>query len=176
MEYLKLLETNSLFKIHQFESKFDYEKSSDNSDLIPENCILGFQPDGIVIFNSKREKVAFYEYVTIKNWGISDKVFVIIITLDNIELRKLYFYTGQTNVIQTIMEMYSCIIAGKSLNEMKAIIEERDKKFNEKGSTKRKATKFVRDAEYDFSYKSNNLSARSSFVFPILSNDSNDEN
>ena len=174
-EYLKLLETNSLFKIHQFESKFDYEKSSDNNDLIPENCILGFQPDGIVIFNSKREKVAFYEYVTIKNWGISDKVFVIIISLDNIELRKLYFYTGQTNVIQTIMEMYSCIIAGKSLNEMKRIIEEKDKKFYKNSSTKRKATKFVRDAEYDFSYKSNNLSARSSFVFPILPNDSNDE-
>jgi hypothetical protein len=175
IEYLKLLETNSLFKIHQFESKFDYEKSSDNNDLIPQNCILGFQPDGIVIFNSKREKVVFYEYVTIKNWGISDKIFVIIITLDNMEFRKLYFYTGQTKVIQTIMEMYSCIIAGKSLNEMRTIIEERDKKYYKNASTKRKATKYVRDAEYDFSYKSNNLSARSSFVFPILPNDSNDD-
>jgi hypothetical protein len=175
IEYLKLLETNSLFKIHQFESKFDYEKSTDNFDLIPENCILGFQPDGIVIFNSKREKVVFYDYVTIKNWGISDKVFVIIVTLDNVELRKLYFYTGQTNVIQTIMEMYSYIIAGKSLNEIRTVIEERDNKFNKNASTKRKATKFIRDAEYDFSYKSNNLRAKSSFVFPILQNDSNDE-
>ena len=175
MEYLKLLETHSLFKIHQFESKFDYEKSSDNDDLIPENCILGFQPDGILILDSKREKVVFYEYITIKNWGISDKVFVIILTLDNIKLRKLYFYTGQTNVIQTIMEIYACIIAGKSLNEMKTIIEERNKKFNTNISTKRNATKFTRDSEYDFSYKTNNLSERSSFVFPILPNDSNDD-
>ena len=173
IEYLKLLEGNPFYQMHLFDSKFDVLKSSDNDDIIPETCILGFKPEGIVVFSKEREKITFYEYAIIKNWGISANIFVINISLDNSAMRKLYFQTGETNVIQTIMEMYGCIIAGKSLSEMQSILEERDKKFNKNAQTKRIATKYKREQDYEFSSKSSGVLSEgsSSFVFPIMAND-----
>ena len=171
IEYLKLLEEKQTFRTHQFDSKFNESKSSDNEDCIPLNCILGFQPEGILVLNKDREKVAFYEYVTIKNWGISSTFFVICISLDNKKLRRLYFNTGQTNVIQTIMEIYGCIIAGVSYKDMQTIIEERDIKFNKVAQTRRIATKYSREIDYDFSEKikiSEEYDSKLSIVFPIL--------
>ena len=174
-EYLKLLEGNQTFRTHQFDSKFVENKSSDNEDYIPVNCILGFQPEGIIILNEEREKVAFYEYVTIKNWGISATYFVICISFDNKKLRRLYFNIGETNVIQTIMEIYGCFIAGIGFKDIQTIIEERDKKFSKNTQTRRVATKYSRDTEYDFSEKRSNsqevFDSKQSFVFPILPRD-----
>ena len=176
-EYLKLLEKNPIFHTQQFDSKFNEDKSSDNEDYLPLQCILGFQPEGIVVLNKDREKIAFYEYVTIKNWGISMHFFVICISLDNQKLRRLYFNTGETNVIQTIMEIYGCFIAGLSYKDIQTIIEERDNKFAKNRQTKRVATKYFRDTEYEYSEKGRNTESfeksRSS-VFPILPHDSKD--
>ncbi len=164
MEYIKILEKNITFHTQQFGSKFLEDKSTDNEDNIPENCILGFQPEGIIVMNTNREKVVFYEYVTIKNWGISISYFVLTITLDNLKLRRLYFSTGETNVIQTIMEIYGCFLAGISFKNIKIIIEDRDKKFINNTQTKRFATKYSRDMDYDYLEKAHSLS----LVFPIL--------
>ena len=172
VEYLKVLDGNATFQTHQFDSKFNENKSTDNDDNIPINCILGFQPEGILVLNREREKVAFYEYVKIKNWGISMNYFLICISEDNNSLRKLYFRTGETNVIQTLMEIYSCFIAGLSIKEIQTIIEERDKKFANNRQTKRKATKFDRDSVHDAYGKTNNeYDKNKSFGFPILPND-----
>ena len=171
IQYLKVLEGNTTYQTQQFDSKFNETKSSDNEDNIPFDCILGFQPEGIVVLDSNREKVAFYEYVTIKNWGISSHFFVICISLENSKLRRLYFNTGETNVIQTLMEIYGCLIAGIGLKDIQTIVEERDNKFVNNTQTKRIATKYSRDMEYDFSDKrtaSVEYEHSHSFVFPIL--------
>ena len=98
--------------------------------------------------------------------------FLICLSEDNDRLRKLYFRTGETNVIQTMMEIYSCFIAGLSIKEIQAIIEERDKKFANNRQTKRKATKFDRDSVYDAYGKTNTeYDKNKSFGFPILPND-----
>ena len=174
IQYLKVLEGNTTYQTQQFDSKFNETKSSDNEDNIPFDCILGFQPEGIVVLDSNREKVAFYEYVTIKNWGISSHFFVICISLENSKLRRLYFNTGETNVIQTLMEIYGCLIAGIGLKDIQTIVEERDNKFVNNTQTKRIATKYSRDMDYDFSDKrtaSVEYEHSHSFVFPILPQD-----
>ena len=176
IEYIKLLKENQIFHTHQFDSKFNEVKSSDNEDNIPLNCILGFQPEGIIVLNTDREKIAFYEYVTIKNWGISQHFFVICISIDNKKLRRLYFNTGETNVIQTIMEIYGCLIAGLSLKDIQTIIEERDNKFSKNTQVRRVATKYSRETEYDALSRSKSLIKREreksySFVLPVLADD-----
>ena len=76
------------------------------------------------------------------------------------------------------MEIYGCLIAGLGLKKIQSIIEERDNKFANNTQTRRVATKYSRDTEYDFSNKRstsfpNERSA--SFTFPILPIDSSDE-
>ena len=62
------------------------------------------------MLNTNREKISFYEYVTIKNWGISKNSLVICIGTDDNNVRRLYFSTGETNIIQTLMEIYDIIL------------------------------------------------------------------
>ena len=178
VEYLKTLEGCSTYQTHLFDSKFNDEKSTDNEDYIPKKCILGFKPDGILVLTPEREKVTFYEYTAIKNWGISVNYFVISISYENQKLRRLYFNTGETNVIQTIMEIYGCFIAGLDLKKIQSIIDERGNKFASNTQTRRIATKYSRDTEYDFSNKRSTTFQNErtpSFTFPILPHDSSDE-
>ena len=175
IEYIKLLKDNQIFHTQQFDSKFNEIKSSDNDDNIPLNCILGFQPEGIIVLNTDREKIAFYEYVTIKNWGISQNFFVICISLEKQKLRRLYFNTGETNVIQTIMEIYGCLIAGLGLRDIQTIIEERDNKFEKNTQTRRIATKYIRETDFERNGSNGSKTEKSySFVLPILPNDKDD--
>ena len=176
IEYIKVLKENQIFHTHQFDSKFNEFKSSDNDDNIPQNCILGFQPEGIIVLNMDREKVVFYEYVTIKNWGISKNSLVMCIGYDNKKLRRLYFNTGETNVIQTLMEIYVSLIAGLSHKDIKTIIEERDNKFSKNTQTRRVATKYTRETEYENIDKRKTTTAikrvlSSSFYIPVLPDD-----
>ena len=62
------------------------------------------------MLNTNREKISFYEYVTIKNWGISKNSLVIFIGNDDKNVRRLYFSTGETNVIQTLIVIYDIIL------------------------------------------------------------------
>ena len=139
------------------EEKNDWKSYYESKEKFKSNFPSVFGGSGNSYFSKEREKITFYEYAIIKNWGISANIFVINISLDNSAMRKLYFQTGETNVIQTIMEMYGCIIAGKSLSEMQSILEERDKKFNKNAQTKRIATKYKREQDYEFSSKSSGV-------------------
>ena len=140
VEYLKILEGSSTYQTHLFDSNFNVEKSTDNDDCIPVKCILGFNPEGILVLTPEREKVTFYEYTAIENWGTSVNYFVITINYENQKIRRLYFNTGETNVIQTIMEIYGCLIAGLGLRKIQTIIEEKDKKFANNTQIRRVAT------------------------------------
>ena len=165
-EYIIFLEKKDTFKTQLFECKFDRKKSSDNNDDIPGECILGFKQDGIQVFDMEKEKIIFYEYVHIETWGVSQNIFVIFINIENKHPnRKLYFHTGQTNVIQTIMMIYGYFIAGKSLREMIQSIDERDASFDNNRTNKRVPTKYIKDDEenqIDKNYKN----YKKFFVFP----------
>ena len=165
-EYIKLLENNDTYKTQLFDCKFDDKKSSDNLDNIPTECILGFKQEGIQIFNLEKEKIIFYEYIHIQHWGVSQNYFVIGINVEENYLgRKLYFYTGETNVIQTIMIIYGYFIAGKSLREMIQSIDERDPSFDNNRNNKRIPTKYIKDKE-DNKNEENLKNYKKFFVFP----------
>ena len=70
-----------------------------------------------------------------------------------------------------IMEIYGCLLAGISFKDIQTIIEERDKKFASTTQTKRIATKYSRDMDYDYLEKAHSRS----FVFPILPGDNGDK-
>ena len=84
-------------------------------------------------------------------------------TLENDNIKRLHFKTGQTNVIQTLLEVYGHLLVGTSLFEITALIEERDKKFENFTSVKRIPSKYYRDIEKD------------NEVFPIMPTESNQE-
>ena len=63
------------------------------------------------------------------NWGISNNQFIICISNIDNDIRKVCFFTSQTKVIQTIIEIYCNIIAGKDMKEIANIINLNDKKF-----------------------------------------------
>ena len=174
-EYINLLEKNDAFKTQLFDCKFDEKNSSDNDDEIPLECILGFKQSGIQVFNKSKEKIIFYEYINIKNWGVSPHLFVISVDKGNSTiLRKLYFETGETNVIQSIMTIYGYFIAGKSLKEITKCIEERDSSFDNNRNSKRIPTKYIKEKEEDKNVN-NYKNYKKFFVFPNYFHNNNKE-
>ena len=164
-EYINLLTNNSTYKTQLFEAKFDTKKSSDNSDNIPFDCILGFKQDGIQIYDTNLDQIIFYEYIHIENWGVSPNYFVIAINeLNKQSNRKMYFHTGETNVIQTIMIIYGYFIAGKNIKEMTDAIEQRESKFDNNRLNRRVPSKYVREKEDN--EDKNDEHYKKLFVFP----------
>ena len=173
---IALLEKHDTFKTQLFDCKFDEKKSGENIDNIPMECILGFKQEGIQIFDMKKEKICFYEYTRIQNWGVSMNYFVISINEDNNPLnRKFYFQTGETNVIQTIMIIYGYFIAGKSIREMIQSIEERDSSFDNNRNIKRIPTKYIKEKE-EYKNEENYKNYKKFFVFPNWSYKDKDDN
>ena len=43
--------------MQQFNAKFNVEKSGTNEDDIPEKCVIGIKPDGIVIMDRTRNEI-----------------------------------------------------------------------------------------------------------------------
>ena len=175
-EYINSLMNHSTYKTQLFDAKFDVKKSSDNSDNIPFECILGFKQEGIQIFDMNLDSIVFYEYKQIENWGVSPNFFVITINeLNNRPNRKLYFHTGETNVIQTIMIIYGFFIAGKDLREMTEEIDKRDSQFDNNRLNRRVTSKYLREKEdkddiiHDEHYKK-------LFIFPNSSLNNEDNN
>ena len=165
-EYIKLLEDKSTFKTPLFGSKFSEKKSNDNNDEFnpDSDIILGFKPEGIVIFNQQKEIIAFYEYIYIQYWGISANYLVINIKKGNSANRKLYFHVSETNVIQTIMTIYVNFLAGKSLKEITQDIEQRDKSFDNNRPNKRIGTKYIK--QIDDEINENDKNYKKFFIFP----------
>ena len=175
-EYIFSLMNHSTYKTQLFDAKFDSKKSSDNSDNIPFECILGFRQEGIQIFDMNLEPIIYYEYKQIENWGVSPNFFVITINeLNNHPNRKLYFHIGETNVIQTIMIIYGYFIAGKDIREMTEAIDKRDSQFDNNRLNRRVTSKYMREKEdnddiiYDEHYKK-------LFIFPNSSLNKEDNN
>ena len=175
-EYINSLTNHSTYKTQLFDAKFDVKKSSDNSDNIPFECILGFKQEGIQIFDMNLDSIIFYEYKQIENWGVSPNFFVITINeLNNRPNRKLYFHTGETNVIQTIMIIYGFFIAGKDIREMTEEIDKRDSQFDNNRLNRRVTSKYLREKEdkddiiHDEHYKK-------LFIFPNSSLNGEDNN
>ena len=175
-EYINSLMNHSTYKTQLFDVKFDVKKSSDNSDNIPFECILGFKQEGIQIFDMNLDSIVFYEYKQIENWGVSPNFFVITINeLNNRPNRKLYFHTGETNVIQTIMIIYGFFIAGKDIREMTEEIDKRDSQFDNNRLNRRVTSKYLREKEdkddiiHDEHYKK-------LFIFPNSSLNNEDNN
>ena len=171
----KIMEFYSYFMNYD-DAKFDVKKSSDNSDNIPFECILGFKQEGIQIFDMNLDSIVFYEYKQIENWGVSPNFFVITINeLNNRPNRKLYFHTGETNVIQTIMIIYGFFIAGKDIREMTEEIDKRDSQFDNNRLNRRVTSKYLREKEdkddiiHDEHYKK-------LFIFPNSSLNNEDNN
>ena len=160
--YLKFLEKFPTYQAQLFDSQYIESRSSDTSSIIPKNCILGFKSDRVIIFDENKNVVTFFLLEKISNWGISRESFVLSV-LENDNIKRLHFKTGQTNVIQTLLEVYGHLLVGTSLFEITALIEERDKKFENFTSVKRIPSKYYRDIEKD------------NEVFPIMPTESNQE-
>ena len=128
--YLEELKNNVNYQMQQFDAKFNLNKSITNEDNIPEECVIGIKPDGINILDRERNEIVFYKYEIIMNWGISDNQFIICISNSDNEIRKICFFTSQTKTIQTLIEVYCNLIAGKTIIEIKEIINSNRQKFN----------------------------------------------
>ena len=127
--YLEEIKEDKLYQTQQFEAKFNFSKSGTNDDNITDDCIIGFKPDGIIILDSERNEIVFYKYEIIMNWGISNNQFIICISNNDNDIRKVCFFTTQTKVIQNILEIYCNMIAGKDIKEIQNIIQLNEKKF-----------------------------------------------
>ena len=175
-EYINSLMNHSTYKTQLFDAKFDVKKSSDNSDNIPFECILGFKQEGIQIFDMNLDSIVFYEYKQIENWGVSPNFFVITINeLNNRPNRKLYFHTGETNVIQTIMIIYGFFIAGKDIREMTEEIDKRDSQFDNNRLNRRVTSKYLREKE-DKDDIIHDEHHKKLFIFPNSSLNNEDNN
>ena len=117
------------YATNQFDAEFNTHKSS-NEDNIPNTCVIGIRPDGIVILDKDRNQQCFYSYDSLLNWGISQTDLILNIE-SNDNTKKLCFITSQTKVIQNLIEAYCNLICGKSIKEIKEMFNKRGKKFAE---------------------------------------------
>ena len=135
--YLEELKTIQTYQTTQFEAKFNQKKSSVNEDNIPEKCIIGLKPDGVCIFNDELTQIVFYEYEIIINWGISKDQFILCMPTNTPAIKRVCFLTSQTKVIQTVIEVYCSIKAGKSKKTIKEIIDGYDERFKSIDASKK---------------------------------------
>ena len=102
------------------------KKSSVNEDNIPEKCIIGLKPDGVSILDEELNQVIFYQYEIIINWGISKDQFILCMPTDTTAIKRVCFLTSQTKVIQTVIEVYCNLKAGKTKKTIKEIVDNYD--------------------------------------------------
>ena len=137
-EYLQELKNLPTYEAQQFFGKYNEQKSGTNEDNIPDECILGFKPDGIYIFDREHNEIIDYKYETIMNWGISKNQLIICISTSMNEIKRICFFTSQTKVIQALIEIYCNLLAGKTINEMQDVVKDYDEKFKKIDSSRRK--------------------------------------
>ena len=194
--YLEELKNNVNYQMQQFDAKFNVNKSISNEDNIPEECVIGIKPDGINILDRERNEIVFYKYEIIMNWGISDNQFIICISNSDNEIRKICFFTSQTKTIQTLVEVYCNLIAGKTIIEIKEIINSNRQKFNKintsnkrmgscyynKNKKENNNNKFLNDDFNNVNINDNNIDNRISnygkedFIQDDLNNNNNNIN
>ena len=137
-EYIQELKNLPTYEVQQFYGKYNEQKSGTNEDEIPDECIIGFKPEGICILDREHNEVVFYRYETIMNWGISKNQLIICISTSMNEIRRICFFTSQTKVIQALIEIYCNLLVGKMINEMQDVVKNYDVKFAKIDSSRRK--------------------------------------
>ena len=136
--YLEELKDIHTYQTTQFEAKYNKKKSSVNEDNIPEDCIIALKPDGICILETQElNQVVFYQYEIIINWGISKDQFILCMPTDTAAIKRVCFLTSQTKVIQTVIEVYCSLKAGKTKKTIKEIIDGYDGRFKSIDATKK---------------------------------------
>ena len=135
--YLEELKNIHTYQMTQFEAKYNQNKSSSNEDNIPEKCIIGIKPDGICILDEELKQIVLYDYEIILNWGISKDQFILSIQKDVNSIKKISFFTSQTKVIQTVIEVYCNMKVGQSKKNIKEIVDGYDEKFKSIDSSKK---------------------------------------
>jgi hypothetical protein len=64
-EYIQELKNLCTYQTQQFYGKYNEQKSGTNEDDIPDECIIGFRPDGILILDREHNEIVLYKYETI---------------------------------------------------------------------------------------------------------------
>ena len=135
--YLEELKEIHTYQATQFDAKYNQKKSSVNEDGIPEKCIIALKPDGVSVLNEELNQIVFYEYEIIINWGISKDQFIICMPTDTAAIKRVCFLTSQTKVIQTLIEVYCSLKAGKTKKTIKEIVDGYDERFKSIDASKK---------------------------------------
>ena len=144
-QYIQELKDLNTYQMQQFYAKFNEQKSGTNEDEIPEQCIIGIKPDGIMILDREHNEIVFYRYETIMNWGISKNQLIICISTSMNEIKRSCFFTSQTKVIQALIEIYSNLLVGKSIKDIQDVVKNYDTKFAKIDSSRRKHSLVLKD-------------------------------
>ena len=137
-EYIQELKNLCTYQTQQFYGKYNEQKSGTNEDDIPDECIIGFRPDGILILDREHNEIVLYKYETIMNWGISKNQLIICISTSMNEIKRICFFTSQTKVIQTLIEIYCNLMIGKTIKDIQEVVKDYDVKFGKIDSSRRK--------------------------------------
>ena len=137
-EYVQELKNLCTYQTQQFYGKYNEQKSGTNEDDIPDECIIGFRPDGILILDREHNEIVLYKYETIMNWGISKNQLIICISTSMNEIKRICFFTSQTKVIQTLIEIYCNLMIGKTIKDIQEVVKDYDVKFGKIDSSRRK--------------------------------------
>ena len=137
-EYIQELKDLCTYQTQQFYGKYNEQKSGTNEDDIPDECIIGFRPDGILILDREHNEIVLYKYETIMNWGISKNQLIICISTSMNEIKRICFFTSQTKVIQTLIEIYCNLMIGKTIKDIQDVVKDYDVKFGKIDSSRRK--------------------------------------
>ena len=144
-EYIQELKNLPTYQMQQFNAKLNEQKSGTNEDEIPENCIIGLKPEGIMILDREHNEIVFYKYETIMNWGISKNQLIICISTSMNEIKRACFFTSQTKVIQALIEIYCNLLVGKTIKDIQDVVKNYDTKFEKIDSSRRKHSLMYKD-------------------------------
>ena len=144
-EYIQELKNLPTYQMQQFNAKLNEQKSGTNEDEIPENCIIGLKPEGIMILDREHNEIVFYKYETIMNWGISKNQLIICISTSMNEIKRACFFTSQTKVIQALIEIYCNLLVGKTIKDIQDVVKNYDTKFENIDSSRRKHSLMYKD-------------------------------
>ena len=144
-EYIQELKNLPTYQMQQFNAKLNEQKSGTNEDEIPENCIIGLKPEGIMILDREHNEIVFYRYETIMNWGISKNQLIICISTSMNEIKRACFFTSQTKVIQALIEIYCNLLVGKTIRDIQDVVKNYDTKFEKIDSSRRKHSLMYKD-------------------------------
>ena len=144
-EYIQELKNLPTYQMQQFNAKFNEQKSGTNEDEIPDNCVIGLKPDGIMILDREHNEIIFYRYETIMNWGISKNQLIICISTSMNEIKRACFFTSQTKVIQALIEIYCNLLVGKTIRDIQDVVKNYDTKFEKIDSSRRRHSLMYKD-------------------------------